>query len=99
MGELAIQLPAHADQDAFNLSRWAEILDDPSYSRLEQRLETDRHGNIIMTPPPSFSHGRKGFKIAQLLEAMLPEGEASLEVPLSTSDGVRATDVAWLSAA
>ena len=97
MGELAIQLPAHKDQASFNLERWAEILDDPFYATLEQRIETDRHGHIIMTPPPSFSHGQKGFRIAKLLETILKNGEASVEVPISTSDGVRAADVAWLS--
>jgi Uma2 family endonuclease len=97
MATLAIQLPAHQDQTAFNLECWSEILADPFYSRLEQRIETDRHGHIIMTPPPSFSHGQKGFRIAKLLEATLRSGQASVEVPISTSDGVRAADVAWLS--
>jgi len=97
MAELAIQLPAHQDQTAFNLERWSEILADPFYVRLEQRIETDRHGLIIMTPPPSFSHGQKGYRIAKLLEASLQGGQASVEVPISTSDGVRAADVAWLS--
>ena len=97
MADLAIQLPAHQDQTAFNLECWSEILADPFYARLEQRIETDRHGHIIMTPPPSFSHGQKGFRIAKLLEAILKSGQASVEVPISTSDGVRAADVAWLS--
>ena len=97
MGELAIQLPAHKDQASFNLERWAEILGAPFYATLEQRIETDRHGHIIMTLPPSFSHGQKGFTIAKLLEATLKNGQSSVEVPISTSDGVRAADVAWLS--
>ncbi|MGB6222978.1 Uma2 family endonuclease [Haloferula sp.] len=97
MGEIAIQLPAHRDQTAFNLERWEEILADPFYSGLEQRIETDRHGNIIMTPPPSFSHGHRGFRIAKLMESLIDGGAASVEVPVSTLDGVRAADVAWLT--
>ena len=97
MAKLAIQLPAHRDQTAFNLERWAEVLADPILDKIEQRIETDRHGQIIMTPPPSFSHGQKGFRLAKLLEAHLKNGQASVEVPISTSDGVRAADVAWLT--
>ncbi len=97
MEALAIQLPAHGEQTAFNLERWEELLADPFYSQLEQRIETDRHGNIIMSPPPAFSHGHKGFRIAKLMESLISGGSASVEVPISTSDGVRAADVAWLT--
>ena len=58
---LAIQLPPRADQTAFNLRRWEEILADPELARLEQRIETDRHGHIIMTPPPGPPHGTRQF--------------------------------------
>lgn len=97
MGALAIQLPAHSDQTAFNLERWDELLADPFYATLEHRIETDRHGNVIMSPPPAFSHGHKGYQIAKLMESLGSGGAASIEVPISTSDGVRATDVAWLT--
>lgn len=97
MAQLAIDLPAHENQTAFNLERWAEILNDPFYATLEQRIETDHHGSIITSPPPSYSHGQKGFRLAKLLEAHFSGGQASLEVPISTSDGVRVADVAWLS--
>lgn len=97
MGNLAIQLPAHKDQAAFNLERWLELVADPFYSSLEQRIETDRHGNIIMSPPSAFSHGRRGFRIAKLMENHADGGASSVEVPISTSDGVRVADVAWLT--
>lgn len=97
MAELAIQLPAHQDQTAFNLECWSEVLADPFYAQLEQRIETDRHGHIIMTPPPSFSHSFKGSELIRLLNLHLKSGQALHEVPISTSDGVRAADVAWLS--
>jgi hypothetical protein len=97
MEALAIQLPAHDKQTAFNLERWDELLADPFYSQLEHRIETDRHGNIIMCPPPSFSHGQKGYQIAKLMERHGSGGAPSIEVPISTSDGVRTADVAWLT--
>jgi hypothetical protein len=50
---LTIQLEASAQQTAFNLKRWAELLADPELARLPHRIETDRHGHILMSPPPA----------------------------------------------
>jgi len=52
MGMLTLELPAHKTQTALNMSRWAELLADPELARVEGRIETDRHGHIIMSPPP-----------------------------------------------
>gem|GEM_PF-2948112 len=89
IGTLLIQLPAHSDQTAFNLELSDELLADPFYAHLEHLIETDRHGNIIMTPLPSFSHGQKSYQIAKLMERRGGGGAVSIEVPISTSDGVR----------
>lgn len=97
MGALAIQLSTHGDQTTFNLECWEELLADPFYSQLEHRIETDRHGNIIMSQPPSFSHSYKGSELIRLLNLHGKDGKALHEVPISTSDGVRAADVAWLT--
>jgi Uma2 family endonuclease len=97
MGTLTIELPAHADQAAFNLRRWNELLDDPEMHRIEGRIETDRHGNIIMSPPPAPSHGSYQLEIGHLLRAFLPNGRVLTECPISTADGVKASDVAWAS--
>ena len=39
---LTIQLEPSAQQTAFNLKRWAELLADPELARLPHRIETDR---------------------------------------------------------
>ena len=52
---LAIQLSPHEDQTEFNLKCWEKILADPKLVKLNQRIESDRHGNIIVTPPPMAS--------------------------------------------
>jgi len=93
----AIQLPSQTEQTCFNLERWAEILDDPFFAEIEHRIETDRHGQVIMTPPPSFSHSFRSHGIIRLLNDHLKEGQALHEIPVSTSDGVRAIDAAWLT--
>ncbi|MGZ8921610.1 MAG: Uma2 family endonuclease [Limisphaerales bacterium] len=97
MPSLVIELPARPDQTAFNLKRWAELLDDAELARIEGRIETDRHGQVIMSPPPSANHARYGYKIARLIEQFLPGGESLTECPISTADGVKSADAVWAS--
>ena len=56
---LTIELCASEEQTAFNLRRWAEIQADPELQRLVYRLETDRHGRILMSPPPAPAYGNR----------------------------------------
>ena len=92
---LTIELKDSAEQTSFNLKRWA-MLADPDLARLPHRIETDRHGHILMSPPPAPKHGNFQSEIAHLLRSLLSEGRVITECPLSTSDGVKAIDVAWL---
>src|SRR6266567_913460 len=96
---LTIQLRPSERQTAFNLERWRELLADRDLARLPHRIETDRHGHILMSPPPAPSHGAKQVNIATLLKQLLPNGIVITECPVSTSDGVKAIDVAWLEGA
>ena len=98
MATLTIELPPHEAQTAFNLRRWIELLADPELAKVEGRIETDRHGHIIMSPPPAPSHGSFQSEIAYLLRSLIPQGRVLTECPISTADGVKAADVAWASA-
>ena len=93
---LTIPLPIGREQTAFNLKRWAELQASPELVRLPHRIETDRRGRILMSPPPAPAHGKKQNRIGTLLEQLLPGGHVVTECPVSTSDGVKAIDVAWL---
>jgi Uma2 family endonuclease len=97
MAVLTIELPPQQEQTAFNLRRWAELLADPELARFEGRIETDRHGHIIMSPPPAPSHGSYQSEIAYLLRSLMRQGRVLTECPISTADGVKAADVAWAS--
>src|SRR5947208_1423892 len=97
MATLTLELPPHKAQTAFNLRRWAELLADRELTKVEGRIETDRHGHIIMSPPPAPSHGSFQLEIGRLLWNFLPEGRVLTECPISTADGVKAADVAWAS--
>src|SRR2546423_1577376 len=94
---LTIELENSAEQTAFNLKRWAEVLADPDLARLPHRIETDRHGHILMSPPPAPAHGDRESEIAFQLKTWLPQGRTVTNCPVSTSDGVKAPDVAWVA--
>jgi Uma2 family endonuclease len=97
MKSLTIELPPQPSQTEFNLRRWAELVVDPELARIEGRIETDRYGHIIMTPPPAPSHGSFQFRIGSLLDRLMQGGRVLTECPISTADGVKAADVAWAS--
>ena len=97
MATLTIELPSQVSQTAFNLKRWAELVADPELAKIERRIETNRHGQIIMSPPPAASHGGFQLQIGALLFSLMPTGRPMTECPISTADGVRAADVAWAS--
>jgi len=94
---VVLELQHSAEQSAFNLRRWEEVLADPYLTKLPHRIETDHYGNIVISPPPAMPHGVKQAEITRLLGALLPEGIVVSECPISTADGVKATDVAWLT--
>jgi Uma2 family endonuclease len=97
MSTLTLELRPREEQTAFNLRRWEEVLADSQYNKLPGRVETDRHGRIIMSPPAAPRHSRFQRIIVNLLTALLPDGETLPECAISTADGVRGADVAWAS--
>lgn len=97
MDTLTIELPPQQSQTAFNLKRWAELLADPELRKIPGRIETDRHGKILMSPPAAASHGSYQAEVGFLLNRLLSHGRVVTECPISTADGVRAADVAWAS--
>ena len=99
MEPLVIQLPLQRDQHALNRRRWEELCADPELAKLPNRIETNRHGHIIMMPPPAGIHGSRQGEIAYLLRSKMPPGTSVTECPISTSNGVKAADVGWYSKA
>lgn len=95
---LVVHLPVRDNQTEFNLEVWERLLADPELAKIEGRIETDRHGQIIMTPPPSRHHGSRQSEIVILLNRLLGP-KVVTEAPISTTDGVRAADVIWISPA
>ena len=89
-----MQIELEIQPDA--IARWQELVDDPELARWPGKIETDRFGRIIMSPPPGLPHSFNQSKILQLLAQLLPNGQALTECPLITLDGIKGIDVAWL---
>jgi hypothetical protein len=81
-----------------HLARWEELGADLELAKLPYKIETDRLGRILMSPPPFFDHVRHIARIIELLHGHLPGGKVLPETPVVTSDGVKVTDAAWISA-
>jgi Uma2 family endonuclease len=94
---LTIELPGSQSQTRFNLRRWADLLTNAELAKIQGRIETNRHGHIIMSPPPAPFHGCLQLEIGHLLRNLMPRGRTLTECPISTVDGVKAADVACLS--
>jgi len=90
---------AETDYHAFNLALWDRLGADSALAALDFRIETDRHGQMIMSPPPAPSHGNKQSNIAYWLKHWLKIGNVISECPISTRLGVKVADVAWCSTA
>jgi Uma2 family endonuclease len=76
---------------------WAEICEDKLLNSLPYRIETDRWGHIVMSPPPRSRHAEYQTEIAYQLRQRLQAGRSIAECPLDTSDGTKAVDVVWVS--
>src|SRR5256885_5438690 len=76
---------------------WAEICADEILATLPYRIESDRWGNIVMSPPPRSRHAEYQGRIAALLHEKMAGGLMLPEWPIQTKGGVKAADVAWVS--
>ena len=92
-----LKLPSIKNQTAFNLKRWDELCAYPELAAYPGRYETDRFGDVIMHCFAEFAHGGRQADIAILIRHFLPEGRATVECPISTSEGIKVADVAWVS--
>ncbi|MBI4664692.1 MAG: Uma2 family endonuclease [Verrucomicrobia bacterium] len=76
---------------------WAEICDDKLLATLPYRIESDRWGNIVMSPPPRSRHAEYQGVITVQLQERMSGGLTLAECPVQTTEGVKAVDVAWVS--
>ncbi len=75
---------------------WEQVIEDPELQRLPYKIELDERGHLIMNAI-RVNHSRLQGKILTLLSRLMPEGEAVVELAISTPSGVRSADVAWMT--
>ena len=93
---MIVELPNLASQYSRNEARWRSLVTDPALRDDPNRFETDRFGNLIMSPPPGLPHSAKQGMITYQLRHLL--GDFVLgEIGVSTSDDVRVADAGWMS--
>jgi len=76
---------------------WEEICDDKQLAKLPYRIESDRWGNIVMSPPPRSRHAEYQSEIVVLLHEKMKGGRSMAECPIQTDEGVKAADAVWVS--
>lgn len=95
---LYLKLPEVTDQHAFNQRRWDELLESGEMGLYEsQRVETDRYGHLVLSPWAIARHGIYQSEAVGHLTKLMSVGRTITECPVSTSDGVKLIDAAWMS--
>jgi len=95
MPTLEIQIPV--DHHRINRECWSLIVNDSQLAKFRGKIESNRHGQVIMMPPASGSHSSRQGEIGFQLRTLMGSGRSLPECPISTVNGVRAADVAWYS--
>jgi Uma2 family endonuclease len=75
---------------------WQDICENPALQDLPFKIETNKWGQIVMSPASNW-HGNKQIRIGSLLLALQDKGDVVIECSVQTSDGVKVADVAWCS--
>ena len=74
--------------------QWADICKDPILKALPYKIQTDKWGNIMMSPATN-EHGIYQAKIVALISQLIATGIIISECSVQTSEGVKVADVAW----
>ncbi len=77
-------------------TRWREVLEDGALQDLPYKIETNRSGQVVMSPANSIHSVLQGG-FAHLLKQSLG-GLVLTGCAIATADGVKCADVAWASA-
>lgn len=76
---------------------WHRVLNDPQLQELPYKIETNEHGQIVLSPHKPH-HGIRQSKISDLLrDHTTQSGTRAVEFTVETSKGVKVPDVVWMS--
>ena len=86
----------HPPTQADLCERWEQVLRDPKLRDLPFKIETNRIGQIVMTPHQPI-HFFYQDTLVGLLRSHLPEGQTAPEFAIFTDEGTKVPDVVWMS--
>jgi Uma2 family endonuclease len=89
-------MPTTAPSADTHQARWHEIVADPQLQDLPYKVETNRRGQIVLSPHKN-EHSFTQETIEDLLEEHAPDGFTPPEFAIATPEGVKAPDVVWMS--
>ena len=77
---------------------WHRVLNDSQLQELPYKIETNEHGQIVLSPHKP-QHGIRQSKISDLLrDHATKPGTRAVEFAIETAKGVKVPDVVWISA-
>lgn len=76
---------------------WDEVCANRHLQELPFRIETNRWGQIVMSPPPHNDHSFGQSSIYDLLKEKMRGGRVLQETAIDTEDGTKAADATWMS--
>ena len=76
---------------------WRHILEDPQLQDLPFKIETNEHGQIVLSPHKRIHSIRQTQITDQLADTVNRARIRSVELAVGTSKGVKGVDVAWMS--
>jgi Uma2 family endonuclease len=94
---MSVTTRSRAQQHAFNERRWAEIMAESFIDGSISKIETDREGNVLMSPSAGKDHGDRQAEIVHQLKLLLPKGGVLTECGVSTQEGNKTPDISWIS--
>jgi Uma2 family endonuclease len=94
---MSVMTRSRVEQHAFNERRWAEIMADSVIDGSISKIETDREGNVHMSPSAGKDHGDRQAEIVYQLKLLLPKGGVLTECGVSTQEGNETPDISWMS--
>ena len=78
---------------------WARVVDDPNLQDLPYKVETNEHGQIVLSPHKNV-HSILQTAITDLLRDLIDaSGVRAVEFAVETAKGTKAPDVIWISEA
>lgn len=75
---------------------WDQICEDRSLANLPYKIETNRYGQIVMSPAKHW-HSKRQSDIHAWLARQANNGQLLVEAAIATNEGVKVADVAWCS--